>query len=79
MVESELRCPHCGRLGTLVKAGHQTRSGIGQIQQWRCKGDKCGMTTTQPIPVRRDDKGRFVPKPDTSTTAPLIDALANQL
>ena len=76
-MESELRCPHCNRIGTLVKAGHQTRSGIGQIQQWRCKGDRCGRTTTEPIKVPRDDKGRFIPRQEQITTTPLIDTAVN--
>jgi transposase-like protein len=53
-----LRCPHCNQ-AKLIKAGHQLKSGIGQVQQYRCKADGCGRTTTSPIYDHRDDKGRF--------------------
>lgn len=73
-----LRCPHCGRLNTLRKAGHQTRSGIGLIQQWRCKGDKCGRSTTNPIEVPRDNKGRFLVPNTTTNTTDTINKPVNQ-
>jgi len=55
---STLKCPHCGKYNSIVKAGHQLKSGIGQIQQYRCKN--CGKSTTKPIEQHRDDKGHFI-------------------
>lgn len=48
------KCPHCGKFGTLVKCGFQVRSGIGQVQQYRCKAKGCGRTTTQPIFIDKE-------------------------
>lgn len=62
-----LKCPHCGKYNTIRKAGHQDRSGVGQIQQYRCRN--CGKSTTKPIAVPKDDRGRFI----SSTTFTELD------
>ena len=54
-----LKCPHCGKYNTLRKAGHQDSARTGhQIQQYRCKA--CCKSTTKPVEVSKDDKGRFI-------------------
>jgi transposase-like protein len=56
-MQTTLKCPHCGKYA-IIKAGHALKSGVGEVQQYRCK--KCGRTTTKPIEVPKDDKGRFI-------------------
>ena len=74
-MQTTLKCPHCGRYNTLIKAGHQLRAGIGYVQQWKCQGQGCGRTTTKPIEQYRNDKGRFITTVPTQTTTTVTDSL----
>jgi predicted RNA-binding Zn-ribbon protein involved in translation (DUF1610 family) len=66
-MQTTLKCPHCGKMNTITKAGHQRRAGKGMIQQYGCKS--CGRTTTQPIIVPRNDNGRFITAIPTQSTS----------
>ena len=72
------KCPHCGRYNTLIRAGHQLRAGVGQVQQWKCKGRGCGRTTTKPIEQYRNDKGRFINSAPTQSTVTVSNTPVNQ-
>jgi DNA-directed RNA polymerase subunit RPC12/RpoP len=71
----ELACPKC-KSNRLVKSGlkwyHGTRN-----QQYLC--NNCGTITIHPIHLpHRDNKGRFIPHADTSTTAIVSNTPVNQ-
>ena len=63
-----LKCPHCGKVNKLTKAGKTRKSGLGMIQQWGCKS--CGRTTTKPIIVLRDTRGKFKKEKANESTLP---------
>lgn len=72
---NELACPKC-RSNRLVKFGKKWYQGI-RNQQYLC--NNCGKITIHPIQFPcRDDRGRFIPHMDTSTTTIDSNAPTNQ-